>query len=152
MGGGGGSFASTKSDTSVISRTVCFKFTVVYGGIKTYGPIMTTLTQPHEKSTLGCSGAVFHSVTLPNVRTFDDRACLRFLKPDSAARCLETSVERTVRLPRGFCWKSNKIKARTSPRETVLFHHTRRKSSSLEALKKQTKTETWWRKEKVSRQ
>lgn len=62
---------------------------------------------------------------------FDDRACLRFLKPDSAARCLETSVERTVWFPQGFCWKSNKIKARTSPQEAVLFHHTRRKSNSL---------------------
>lgn len=33
--------------------------------------------------------------------------------------------------PRGFCCKSDKIKARTSPWETVLFYHTRRKSNSL---------------------
>lgn len=73
---------SMKIDTSVILRTVCFTFPVVYEGIKMYGPIISKLTRPHEKHTLVDSDAPFQSDALPNVRMFDDRARLRVLKPN----------------------------------------------------------------------
>lgn len=92
---------SMKFDTSVISRTVCFKFPVVYEGIKTYGPIISKLTRPHEKSTLVHSDALFQSVTLPNVRMFDDRARLRVLEPDSTRMLFGNECGKNGAVPPG---------------------------------------------------
>lgn len=44
-----------KFDTRVVSGTVCFKFPVVYDGIKTYGPIIPKLTRPHEREGSSCT-------------------------------------------------------------------------------------------------
>lgn len=97
---------------------------MVYEGIKTYGPIISKLTRTHEKSTLVHSDALFHSVTLPNVRLFEDRARLGVPKPDKTRMLFgnQSGKNSAPPSPRGFCCKSNKIKARTSPDDAVLPH------------------------------
>lgn len=95
-------FARMKFDTSVISRTVCFKFPVVYEGIKTYDPIISTLTRPHERSTLAHSDALFQSVALANARMFDDRARPKVLDPDRTRMLFGNERGKNGVLPQGF--------------------------------------------------
>lgn len=116
-------FESMKFDTWVVSGTVCFKFPVVYDGIKAYGPIIPKPTRPHEGRILVHSRALFQPVPF-----CQKHKCLTAALVSESSNsteltcCLETSVERKVRSPPwDFCCKSNKIKARISKGEGAVL-------------------------------